>query len=245
MRRAARRRRRRIGSPLLAGLLLLGGAAFSVPQLTRVPIREVKIHGALQHVTREQVQERVVRHSAWGWVRLPVGRLRARLEELNWVASARVRREWPLNLSIEITERQPVARWGTDALLDQNAEVFDPRQAINRALPLMLGPEGSEREMLDRYREFSARLGAHSLALDELRRDRRGAWSLKLRSGPRLRLGSESIGPRLDRALLALGELAGEQGREVAYVDLRYPNALAVGWRPPEAASRKRGGVSP
>ena len=239
------KRRRRIASPVLAGVLLLGVAAAAVPGLTRVPIREVKIYGTLQHLTQDDIKQHVVNYSKWGWIRLPVDRLRKQLEALNWVSSARVSRAWPLNLSIEISERRPVARWGEDALLDQNAEVFDPGGPINRSLPLMSGPEGAEREMLDRYRDFSARLGAHSLALAELSRDRRGSWSVTLRDGPQLRLGAESIDGRLERALLALGKLSGEEGLEMAYVDLRYPNGFAVGWRSPEADARKRGGISP
>ncbi len=244
MRRRAKRRSR-IASPILAGVLLLGVAAAAVPGLTRVPIREVKIHGTLQHLTQEDIKQHVVNYSKWGWMRLPVDRLREQLEALTWVSSARVSREWPLNLSIEIVERRPLARWGEDALLDQNAEVFDPGGAINRALPLLSGPEGTEQEMLDRYREFSTRLGAHSLALAKLSRDRRGSWSVTLRDGPQLRLGAESIDGRLERALLALNELPGKGELEMAHVDLRYPNGFAVGWRSPEEASRMRGGVSP
>ena len=228
----------------LAGLLLLGVAVAGIPGLTRVPIHKVKIYGTLQHITRAEIEAHVNQYSAWGWLRLPVERLHKHLESLNWVASAEVSREWPLNLSIEIIERRPVARWGEDALLDQNAEVFDPGVPINRSLPLMLGPDGAQREMLDRYRDFSKRLGAHSLALSRLRRDRRGAWSLTLRDGPQLRLGAESIELKLERALLALSKLAGEQGLEMAYLDLRYPNGFAVGGRSPDATLRKRGGRS-
>lgn len=183
--------------------------------------------------------------TSWGWLRLPAERLGRRLEELNWVASARVRREWPLDVSIVITERRPIARWGPDALLDESGEAFDPGGPINRTLPLLQGPEGTEKEMLDRYRAFSARLGARSLALAELRLDPRGAWRLDLRDGPQLRLGADSIDLRLERALLALDELAGERGTEIAYLDLRYPNGFAVSWRNLNTIARKQGGRSP
>ena len=243
--RRTRRRRRRIASPVLAGLVLLGAVAAAVPGLTRVPIREVKILGALQHVPTEDIELIVNQYSAWGWVRLPADRLRTQLEQLNWVASARVRREWPLNLSIEIVERRPVARWGENALLDESAEVFDPGGPINRSLPLFRGPEGSEEQMLDRYREFSARLGTRSLAIRELSLDARGAWIVAVRDGPQLKLGAESIERRLERGLLALDRLAGEQGAEMAYVDLRYPNGFSVARHSPNMTSRKPGGESP
>jgi len=243
--RRTRKRRRRIASPILAGLLLCAVAAFSLPGLNRVPIRTVAIHGELHHVTREELEALIVPFTSWGWLRLPAERLGRRLEELTWVASARVRREWPLAVSILITERRPVARWGRDALLDESGELFTPGGPVNRTLPLLEGPDGTEKEMLDRYRAFSARLGARSLALDELRLDPRGAWRLELRDGPQLRLGADSIDLRLERALVAVDELAGEPGTEIAYLDLRYPNGFAVAWRNVNTAARRQGGTSP
>jgi len=84
-----------------------------------------------------------------------------------------------------------------------------------------------------------------NLALDELILDARGAWRLELRDGPQLRLGADSIDLRLQRALLALDELAGEPGSEIAYMDLRYPNGLAVAWRSLNTTAGTRGGRSP
>lgn len=243
--RRTRKRRRRIASPILAGLMLCTVAAFSLPGLNRVPIRTVQIHGEIHHLTQEELQTLIVPFTSWGWLRLPAERLSRRLEELNWVATARVRREWPLDVSIVITERRPVARWGRDALLDESGEAFDPGGPINRSLPLLKGPEGTEKVMLDRYRAFSARLGARSLALDELNLDPRGAWRLGLRDGPQLRLGADSIDLRLERALAALDELAGERETGIAYMDLRYPNGFAVAWRNVNTAARRQGGRSP
>jgi len=243
--RRPRKRRRRIASPILAGLLLCTVAAFSLPGLNRLPIRTVEIHGEIHHVTQEELQALIAPFTSWGWLRLPATRLQHRLEELNWVASAQVRRQWPLAVSIVIAERRPVARWGRDALLDESGEAFDPGGPINRTLPLLLGPEGTEKVMLNRYRAFSVRLGARSRALDELRLDPRGAWHVDLRDGPQLRLGAESLDLRLERALVALDELAGEPGTEIAYLDLRYPNGFAVAWRNVNAAARRQGGRSP
>lgn len=243
--RRTRKSRRRIASPILAGLVLCAAAAFSLPGLNRVPIRAVEIHGDLHHVTRDELRALIGPYTSWGWLRLPAERLSLRLEELNWVATASVRRKWPLDVSITITERRPVARWGRDALLDESGVAFDPGGPINRTLPLLEGPEGNEKLMLDRYRAFSARLGARSLALDELNLDSRGAWRLGLRDGPQLRLGADSVDLRLQRALVALDELAGEREMEIAYLDLRYPNGFAVAWRNVNTAAGRQGGRSP
>lgn len=243
--RRTRRNRRRIASPIVAGLLVCAAAAFSVPELDRVPIRTVQIHGELHHLTQEELQALVMPFTSWGWLRLPVERLRGTLEDLDWVASAEVRRAWPLDLSIVISERKAVARWVGGALLDESGNAFDPGVELNRTLPLLAGPDGSEQEMLEKYRAFSARLDARSLALEKLSLDARGDWRLDLRNGPQLRLGADFIDLRLKRALRALNQLTGEPGMEIAYMDLRYPNGFAVAWRKLNPAAAAHGERSP
>lgn len=178
-------------------------------------------------------------------MRLPVGRLREKLESLQWVASAQVQREWPLKLKVAIAERRPAARWGEDAMLDEAATTFEPGGSINPALPALRGPEGAQQRVLARYREFSRRLSEESLASGGLSLNARGGWTLQLRDGPRLRLGAESVDRRLERALQALKALPQDAEREVAYIDLRYPNGFAVAWRPSGAHQRNPGGISP
>ena len=244
-RRRRRRGRGRIASPILATCLLCAAAAAALPGLTRVPVREVRIHGAFERVAKEDIQALVTPHLGWGWVRLPADRLRGQLEALRWVAAAEVRREWPLNLSIEIAERRPAARWGEEGLLDQSAAIFDPGDAINRTLPVLRGPDGTQAQVLKRYRDFSRRLGDMSLALDALSLDARGGWTLQLRNGPLLRLGAEYVDRRFERALLALDNLPRKTGQEMAHVDLRYPNGFAVAWRPSGTHQPRQGGDSP
>lgn len=243
--RRARRRRRRIASPILSGIAVTGLIGAAAMSLARVPIVTVETHGVFQRVSQEEVRGRVNRYAAWGWVRLPVERMRTELEQIDWVADAEIRRLWPLKLSVAITERRPVARLGEHALLDENGERFDPGGPINRSLPLLSGPAGSESELLDRYREFSARLGTRSRALNELSLDPRGAWKLVLRDGTEIRLGADALAQRLERAVLALDRLADGAGTEIDYVDLRYPNGFAVAFRTPNSTSRRQGGESP
>lgn len=243
--RRAKRRRRRIASPILTGVVLTGLAGAAAISLARVPIVKVETHGVFQRVSQDEVMGRVNHYAAWGWVRLPVERMRTELERIDWVADAEIRRLWPLKLSVEITERRPVARLGERTLLDDTGEPFDPGGPINRSLPLLSGPAGSEAELLDRYRQFSARLGARSRALNELSLDPRGAWRLVLRDGTEIRLGADALAQRLERAVLALDRLAEDAGAEIDYLDLRYPNGFAVAFRTPGATSRRQGGESP
>ena len=64
-----------------------------------------------------------------------------------------------------------------------------------------------------------------------LKMDERGALSIGLAGGQEIRFGRRALDDRLDRFFnVAAPVLANGLGR-VSYVDLRYPNGFAVGWR--------------
>ena len=69
--------------------------------------------------------------------------VKARVESLDWVASARVRRLWPSTLQVEVARRQAYARWQEDgevAVIDFNGErLLAERAADHPELHLVVG----------------------------------------------------------------------------------------------------------
>src|SRR5690606_1205966 len=70
--------------------------------------------------------------------------VRARVESLDWVASARVRRLWPSTIEVQVERRQAYARWQEDgqiSVIDYNGERLLAERAADHAnLPLVVGP---------------------------------------------------------------------------------------------------------
>src|SRR5690349_11631521 len=71
--------------------------------------------------------------------------VKARVESLDWVASARVRRLWPSTLQVEVARRQAYARWQEDgevAVIDSNGErLLAERAADHPELPPVVGED--------------------------------------------------------------------------------------------------------
>ena len=62
--------------------------------------------------------------------------------------------------------------------------------------------------------------------------DERGAWSLVLGGGQEIRLGRRDVDERLERFFDVVAPALAAEMPRVQYVDLRYTNGFAVGWRP-------------
>jgi cell division protein FtsQ len=218
-------------SVMLAALLLTWSALVAVSRLSVFDLREVKVNGA-QHVTREQVDLVVHQHLTGNFFSANLDAARAAFTKLPWVRDASVRRHWPDALEVTLEEHKPLARWGDAALLNSYGEVF--QAATAQVLPLLSGPMGSEKEVAQRYAEFSKTLLPLHQRLVEVNLSARRSWAIRLGNGMQIALGREQLTPRLTQFVALYPSTLANVATPVQYVDLRYPNGFAV--RAPLAA---------
>jgi len=223
---------RRIGLSL-SGLTVLGLAVFALGWLLDQPITRVIVTGRLQRVSAMDV-EQVVRAKlgAAGLVTVNLSSISQGLSAVPWIASAAVERSWPRGLKIEIVEQIAVARWNNSGLLNSNGELFvSESRFVPPELPQLDGPSGSEGEVTQRYMSSQGRLIEIGMRLASLEIDARGAWNLTLDNGVIVRLGRQQMDERFDRFMLVAAKLVTERSTDIAYVDMRYGNGFAVGWK--------------
>ncbi len=230
-----RRLRAALLVPVVAGCLYgtYKGAELVLDQ----PVRQLVVEGTFQRVTPIQVEAAIADELGAGFLTANLSALRERVESLDWVDRANVGRRWPDTLIVRVTEHKAAARWGKSGLLNVRGELFtESSQHIFPELPSLAGPPGSERDVARRYLAVRGKLAEADLKLESLGVDERGAWRLVLGGGQEIRLGRRDIDERLYRFFdVVAPELAAVLPR-VDYVDLRYTNGFAVGWRggPPQ-----------
>src|SRR5699024_4917245 len=100
------------------------------------------------------------------------------------------------------------------------------------SLPHLSGPDDSASRVLAAWKKMAARLRDDSLKLVGLSLDARGAWRARLASGLELRLGRKRAEDNLRRFVELVPRVLGTRFAKAAYIDLRYSNGFAVGWKP-------------
>lgn len=217
--------------------------AYYIRDPLRFPIREVSFETALVRLNPEELREVIRSQLRGGFASVDLGRIEQALEGRPWVESASVRRRWPDALVIRITERRPVARWGTRALLSDRAEVFEPEAVAGFArLPVLHGPRGQEESVLARYRDIRDLLRPAGLALRALAVDSRQAWRLLLDVGIPVELGRGRLQARVGRLVQVYPRLLSGQSDRIAKIDLRYTNGISVAWLPATGEGHKKDG---
>jgi len=227
-----RPRARRVGWSV-AAVLLAALAAAGLGRLLDQPITRVTVIGRLQHVSPLQVEQVVRAHLGHaGFVTVNLGAISQGLAALPWVASAAVQRSWPHALTVEVVEQTAVARWNGAGLVNALGVLFLPdAQVAPPQLALLAGPTGSQQEVTARYLAMQGRVTEAGLRLTTLSLDARGAWNFTLADGVLVRLGREHVDQRFGRFMLAAARLVRARATDIAYVDMRYGNGFAVGWK--------------
>jgi len=242
------------GLMALAGAALLAGLAAWLVQRPTFALQAVVVEPAaelpLQHVNRALLRSAGAARLQGNFFTVDLAAVRESFEQVPWVRRAQVRRIWPNTLRVGIEEHQPLAVWQDGRLVNRQGELFAANVAEAEAEGALLefsGPPGSEGEVTRRWHELREQLAPLSLAPESLTLSARYAWSARLDNGTVLLLGREQglpIAERVARWVSLAPTVQARLNREIAMVDLRYPNGFAM--RAPVAldkASSERGGA--
>ena len=198
------------------------------------PVRHIDVAGSFQRVSPLDVEQVVRARLQGGFVSANLDGLQHAIEALPWVDHARVQRRWPDALTVQVTEQSAIARWGATGLLNARGELFlrDARH-VPTELPRLEGPDGSHRQVAQLFFDTQPRLLEAGLRMTALRLDARGAWDLDLANGVTLRFGRRQLQERLERFFKVGAPVVVSRPSDIAFLDLRYSNGFAVGWRLP------------
>jgi cell division protein FtsQ len=211
---------------------MLYAALFAVVHLPIFPLREVKVEGQLNHVSREQIQLIVAKHLKGNFFTLDLIKARDAFEKLPWARNVSLRRRWPDKLEVSIEEHQALARWGSIALVNMHGELF--HAASGSDLPIFYGPGDGVIEVASQYAEFSKALKLANLEISTLALTPRRAWQVTTTNGMVMELGRVEMQLRLERFADVYTTTIAALNKKISYADLRYPNGFAVR-RPTEA----------
>jgi cell division protein FtsQ len=215
-------------------LLLAAFAAFALA-LDR-PVRTISMDGSFQRVSPGQIEKAVARYAHAGFLSADLDAIENAVEALPWVDHARVQRRWPNSLHVTVVEQTAAARWGESGVLNTRGELFVKSAShVPAELPRLSGPEGTEAQVAQRYLSAQGRVLEAGMRIAALRLDERGAWEMDLDSGVTVRLGRRDVDERIDRFIRTVSQVIAHRMSEITYVDMRYSNGFAIGWRSAQA----------
>lgn len=195
------------------------------------PIKNVKVYG-VNRVDHQEVQNLLLPLVDHGFFTVNVEYIRDRLRQMPWVSDIFVRRTWPDQIEITVVEKNALARWNNNSLLSEAGELFSPKQETYPAnLPQFVGPPGQQVLMRDYFNQINRLLIPLRAKIAYLELTPYFTWKLTLDNGITLQIGHKDILTRLGHFVKVYPKIVGKRATDVEYVDLRYPNGVAVRWK--------------
>lgn len=198
------------------------------------------MHAEIEHVdvvgVSAPAQQALIQHikadTAKGYFTTDLEQIRDNALSLSWIDRVVVSRAWPNAIVLRVTPRHAVARWGTGRYLGDDGVVFKPVQRFDHQnLPLLHGPHSQSRMMMLKYRDINQMFRPMDMRLKELYLTERMTWFMQFDNGMRLIVDQDQTMGKLQR----LSEIAktdlGLVWDNIAGIDLRYRNGLAVQWK--------------
>jgi cell division protein FtsQ len=226
---------------LVAVVVIVGyGGTLLYRQIDK-PLTNVMIGGDFTFLQPTDLSALVARELDGGFLSVDLEHLTQMLRAHPWVAEVNVRREWPSILKVEVTEEVPIARWGEKGFLNRlGEELLIENNSHLSALPVLRADSGSSREMMEKYQLMAELLVPTGLKITELRRNHLGVWFIDTAPGVELVIGRDQVSDKIRRFNLVWGAGLNQQVKNIAAIDLRYPNGLAVSWRDTAVAARQQ-----
>jgi cell division protein FtsQ len=211
------------GVPTMAAVQLArlaGDAGFEV--------RRVEVRG-VERMNELKVYEKVLAERDRAMPLVDLERLREELLQLSWVEDARVSRQLPDTLVVDIVERSPRAvlkKPGRYVLIDAKGHELEPVKADRAKTMLTLAGPGAGRQIatLDRLLEAAPALKPQVREAEWVGNRR---WNLTFKTGQVLALPQGDKESAL--ALVSFAKLDGVNrllGGQVAYFDMRAPDRI-------------------
>ena len=214
-------------------------------------IARIVVDGELMHNNAVTLRANVAPSLMGNFFTVDLVGARKAFEQVPWVRSAEVRREFPNSLRVILKEHVAQAYWGPEngtSMVNGDGEVFEANvgEVEREGLPRLQGPEGSASQVLAMFYALEPAFAPLEVEIDGLTLRDRGSWVVRLDNDAVLELGNglpEQVLQRTQRFVRTMGQVTGQYQRRadaLEYADLRYPDGYALRLRGVSTVTREK-----
>ncbi|MBS9779949.1 MAG: cell division protein FtsQ/DivIB [Moraxellaceae bacterium] len=203
--------------------------------INKFPVVNVSINSEnLNEIQLKQITQAVESQPEGNFFTAELDGIHKEISSLSWVKQVDVIRSWDRGIRIKVLPRKPIARFGSEYLLDAQGQVYVPADgnlAVDIPLVTLQGsPEQAELIMsqMHQVNEWFAPLG---LSVEDMILTPRMTWLIKFNSGLRLLVDGENTTQKLLNVSKVLQNQLANKQKKIQSIDLRYKNGFAIAWK--------------
>mgnify|MGYP003385632405 CR=1 FL=1 len=190
----------------------------------------VAVAGELKNVDRKELRVLLEGLVNQRYFELDIEHMSENIRNIPWVADVQIRKKWPEQVQVIVSEKTPIARWGTSGLVDNQGEIFyvDSTDSEFIHLPLLQGPDSESSVLIDKFLLIVKRFESKSIVIEQVSLSATGSWSMRIAGGPKVILGKSQFDKRLNRLFTLWDTIENQRLATIGAMDFRYSNGVAV-----------------
>ena len=147
--------------------------------------------------------------------------------ELQWIHSISIDRDWPATLVLNVEKIAPIAKWSHGHYISWQGRVI--RLESDRiGLPEFKVALSSPTKSMEVFRDLTGKLKPYKLSILEISESALGEWAVKLSNGLNIQLGHDNLDKRLNKSLSVYNNLNLANQAHLQFIDARYIGGVAL-----------------
>lgn len=152
----------------------------------------------------------------------------------DWVSQVDIERKWGEGIVITALPRAPIAKFGSEHLIDAQGHVFQP---VNEAdlqqdnLIMLQGDADQSNLIMQQMQQVSQWFGPLDMQVEDMILTPRMTWVIRFNNGMRIIVDNEHTSQKLMNVSQLLQNQLADKRENIASLDLRYKNGFVIAWK--------------
>ena len=220
---------------LLLILLMLFGIVMAVNTLYQAPPAKITIDpkglsSAQYKILNDTMQAQKV--GSFFTTDLPV--LQNTVLQMPWVEDVSIQRDWNRGIVISALPRQPVAKFGSERLIDANGQAYIPADSRSLYQPDFANLQGDSSQsalIMQMTQQVNTWYAPVGIEVQDVFLSPRMTWLFRFNNGMRIIVDNENTYQKLYGVSQLLDNQLANKREQIQSLDLRYKNGFAITWK--------------
>lgn len=220
---------------LLAAFFILAGIFLALNNLYQAPPAQIivdpkNLSSKQYQLLNDSMQAQQV--GSFFTTKLPV--LQDTVLQMPWVEDVSIQRDWNRGIVISALPRQPVAKFGSERLIDAHGKTYIPAEARSLQRPDFVTLQGDTEQsalIMQMMQQVNSWYAPANIKVQDIFLSPRMTWLFRFDNGMRIIVDNENTYQKLFAVSQILMNQLATKREQIQTLDLRYKNGFAIAWK--------------
>lgn len=216
-------------------LLMVGAIIMVLNNLYQAPPAQVVIEPAGLSATQYQALNKSLQAQQGGsFFTANLPKIQEAALQLPWIEDISIQRDWNRGIVVTALPRQPVAKFGSERLVDASGQAYIPADSRSLQQPDFVNLQGDTSQstaIMQMMQQVNSWYMPVGIKVQDVFLSPRMTWLFRFDNGLRIIVDNENTSQKLFSVSQLLKNQLADKQEQIQSLDLRYKNGFAITWK--------------